>query len=159
MYAAPPTADNIVVMTTPIEHHEDSLQFWEQRVKASRWLILKTSMWGALAAVFGVLGQGWLEDASPIFPFISQNYGIWQGAYLLALLVIFLIWAAAMLQKMSLLQNSKQGRAAQQRIDDYNERLAQKKREAQERREQELKEKEASSSFFKNSARSTKFDY
>ena len=146
-------------MTTPIEQHEDPRQFWEQRVKASRWLIAKTSMWGALAAVFGVLGQGWLEDASPILPFISQNYGIWQAGYLLALLVIFLLWAAAMLQKMGLLQNSKQGRAMQQRIDEHNERIAQQKLEAKQRREQELKEKEISPSFFKNQARSTKFDY
>ncbi|GJJ01389.1 hypothetical protein RugamoR64_19270 [Duganella rhizosphaerae] len=146
-------------MTTATDPHEDLRHFWHQRVKASRWLIVKTSALGALAAICGVLGQGWLEDASPLFPIISQNYGAWQAGYLLALLLIFLLWAAAMLQKFSLLQNSKQGRDMQQRIDEHNERIAQQKQEAKERRELEQKERETASSFFKTSARSSKFDY
>ncbi|WP_332852830.1 hypothetical protein [Duganella sp. S19_KUP01_CR8] len=146
-------------MTTATDPHEDLRHFWSQRVKASRWLIVKTSALGVLAAICGVLGQGWLEDASPLFPIISQNYGAWQAGYLLALLVIFLLWAAAMLQKFSLLRNSKQGRDMQQRIDEHNERIAQKKLEAKERREQEQKDREAAPSFFKTSPRSNKFDY
>lgn len=146
-------------MTIPADQLEAPQQFWEQRVKASRWLIVKTLSLGVLAAICGVLGQGWLEDASPLFPIISQNYGIWHAGYLLALLVVFLIWAAAMLQKFSLLRNSKQGRAMQQRIDEHNERIAQKKLEAKLRREQAQQEREAAPSFFKTSPRSTKFDY
>ncbi|MCU6496353.1 hypothetical protein LPN04_00940 [Rugamonas sp. A1-17] len=146
-------------MTTPTDQQEDLQQFWNQRVKASRWLIVKTLTLGLLAAVCGVLGQGWLEDASPLFPIISQNYGLWQAGYLLALLVVFLIWSAAMLQKFSLLRNSKQGRDMQRRIDEHNERIAQKKLEAKQRREQERLERETAPSFFKSSARSSKFDY
>jgi hypothetical protein len=102
-------------MTTEIDHtpyldmQDDPLHFWQQRIKASRWMIVKTIALGTLAAVLGVLGQGWLEDAAPLFPFISQNYGVWQAGYLLSLIVIFLLWAAAMLQKIGLLQNSKPG--------------------------------------------------
>ena len=146
-------------MTTPTDHLEDPLQFWQQRVKASRWLIVKTLALGVLAAICGVLGQGWLEDASPLFPIISQNYGIWQAGYLLALLVIFLLWSAAMLQKFSLLRNSKRGRDTQQRIDDHNQRIARNKLEARQRREQQLKHKQAAPTFFKTTVRSGKFDY
>jgi len=134
------------------------LEFWEHRIKASRWLITKTMALGACAAVLGVLGQGWLEDAAPLFPFISQNYGIWQSAYLLSLVIIFLIWAAAMRQKMGLLANSKKGFQVQLRIAEYNERRAQQAREARERR-QKLAEDRDPVLFFKSATRSKKFDY
>ncbi|MEV4783377.1 hypothetical protein [Burkholderia sp. LMU1-1-1.1] len=134
------------------------LEFWEHRIKASRWLITKTMALGACAAVLGVLGQGWLEDAAPLFPFISQNYGIWQSAYLLSLVIIFLIWAAAMRQKMGLLANSKKGFQVQLRIAEYNERRAQQAREARERR-QKLEEDRDPVLFFKSATRSKKFDY
>lgn len=134
------------------------LEFWQQRIKASRWLITKTVALGACAAVLGVLGQGWLEHAAPLFPFISQNYGIWQAVYLLSLLIIFFIWAAAMRQKMGLLENSKKGFQVQLRIDEHNERRAQRAREARERR-QKLEEDRDPVSFFKSAARSKKFDY
>jgi heme exporter protein D len=145
--------------TNYLDHQDDPLHFWEQRIKASRWMITKTLGLGALAAVLGVLGQGWLEHAAPLLPIISQNYGIWQAGYLLALIVIFLLWAAAMLQKIGLLQNSKQGRTMQQRIDEQNERRAERERAARERREAERKERETAPSFFKQSARGNKFDY
>ena len=145
--------------TNYLDHQDDPLHFWQQRIKASRWMITKTLGLGALAAVLGVLGQGWLEHAAPILPVISQNYGIWQAGYLLALIVIFLLWAAAMLQKIGLLQNSKQGLNMQQRIDEQNERRAERERAARERREQERKERETAPTFFKQSARSNKFDY
>jgi hypothetical protein len=134
------------------------LEFWEQRIKASRWLITKTMALGASAAVLGVLGQGWLEDAAPLFPFISQNYGIWQAGYLLSLLIIFFIWAAAMRQKMGLLENSKKGFQVQLRIAEYNERRAQQAQEARERR-QKLEEDRDPVLFFKSASRSKKFDY
>jgi heme exporter protein D len=154
-------------MTTQYNHNsyldrqDDPMQFWEQRIKASRWMIVKTFALGALAAGLAVLAQGWLEQAAPLFPFISQNYGIWQAGYLLSLVVIFLLWAAAMLQKLGLLQNSKQGRAKQLRIDDQNERRLERVAAARARREQELAARETvvKQAYFKVSARSKKFDY
>lgn len=156
-------------MTTQFDHntyldrHDDPMHFWEQRIKASRWMIVKTFALGVLAAVLAVFGQGWLEHAAPLFPFISQNYGLWQAGYLLSLVVIFLLWSAAMLQKMGLLQNSKQGRDKQLRIDEQNERRLEREQAARERREQERKDREAvtiTPSFFKaNPTRSSKFDY
>ena len=134
------------------------LEFWEHRIKASRWLITKTVALGACAAVLGVLGQGWLEHAAPLFPFISQNYGIWQAAYLLSLLIIFFIWAAAMRQKLGLLANSKKGFQVQLRIAEYNERRAQQALEARERRKR-LEEDRDPVLFFKSATRSKKFDY
>ena len=138
--------------------HDAPLEFWEQRIKASRWLITKTMALGASATVLGVLGQGWLEDAAPLFPFISQNYGIWQTGYLLSLLIIFFVWAAAMRQKMGLLDNSKKGFQVQLRIAEYNERRAQQAREARERRKK-LEEDRDPVQFFKSASRSKKFDY
>ena len=149
-------------------HHADPLQFWEQRIKASRWMITKTMMLGGFAAVLGILGQGWLEQAAPIFPIISQNYGIWQLSYLLALILIFLIWALAMRQKMGLLENSKKGMRSQQRIDEHNARRARARAEARQRRaeqEQALapmptvlsRTRERSDS--RKQERSKKFDY
>ncbi|NGZ86747.1 hypothetical protein [Duganella aceris] len=156
-------------MTTQFDHntyldrHDDPLHFWEQRIKASRWMIVKTFALGVLAAALGVLGQGWLERAAPLFPFISQNYGLWQAGYLLSLVVIFLLWSAAMLQKMGLLQNSKLGRDKQLRIDEQNERRQERKQAERARREQERKAREAvtiTPSYFKaNNTRSNKFDY
>jgi hypothetical protein len=148
-------------MTTDIpdsDLHDAPLHFWEQRIKASRWLITKTVGLGASAAVLGVLGQGWLEDAAPLFPFISQNYGIWQAGYLLALLIIFVLWAAAMRQKMGLLQNSKRGFDVQTRIAEYNERVAQKALDAKERRLKMEAERDPML-YFKAAARGKKFDY
>ena len=144
-----------------LEQHDDPLAFWDQRIRASRWLIVKTLTLGALAAVLAMLGQGWLESAAPLFPIISQNYGVWQAAYLAALLAIFLLWAAAMLQKVHLLQHSKQGRDKQSRIEEYNARLAQKKEEARLRREERLREQaqERIAPPVATTARSNKFDY
>jgi hypothetical protein len=134
------------------------LAFWEQRIRASRWLITKTMGLGASAAVLGVLGEGWLQDAAPLFPIISQNYGIWQTGYLLALLIIFFIWAFAMRQRLGLLANSKHGFQVQLRIAEYNARRAEQARVAKERRDK-LKEERDPLLFFKRATRSKKFDY
>lgn len=147
-----------------IQHEDDPHQFWDQRIKTSRWLIFKTCAWGVLAAILGVLGQGWLESASPLLPIISQNYGIWQTAYVLALAVIFVLWLLAMRQKIGLLDNSRQGKAMQHRIDEQNERRDQKRLEAREARERRAAEQSAldirhTPSLFKSKRRSTKFDY
>ncbi|TFW21546.1 hypothetical protein [Duganella callida] len=156
-------------MTTQHDHSryldqsDDPQAFWAQRISACRWMIARTFALGAFAAGLGVAGQGFLEQAAPLFPFISQNYGLWQASYLLSLLLIFLLWSAAMLQKISLLQNSKQGLKTQQRIDEQNARREERARENRERREQLRKDRDAltiTPSFFKNTeARSKKFDY
>lgn len=152
-------------MTTAHDHSpyldqlDDPHAFWEQRIRASRWMIAKTFGLGAIAAPLGVLGQGWLEQAAPIFPFISQNYGLWQTAYVLSLVVIFLLWAAAMRQKLGLLQNSKQGLAMQQRIDAQNARIEERRQANRERREAVRKEREEHTIYFKASGASKKFDY
>nr|WP_315395399.1 hypothetical protein [uncultured Duganella sp.] len=144
--------------TDHTDPHEAPLAFWEQRIKASRWLITKTVALGACAGVLGVLGQGWLEDAAPLFPFISQNYGIWQSVYLLALVIIFVLWALAMRQKLGLLDNSKKGLRVQRRIADHNERAALKAKEARERRKK-MEDERDPVTFFKSATRSKKFDY
>jgi hypothetical protein len=134
--------------------------FWESRIKACRWMIVKTICLGVLAAGLGILGQGWLEKAAPIFPFISQNYGLWQSAYLLSLLVVFLLWAFAMRQKFGLLENSKKGLQTQRRIDAHNARVEERRQANRERREVVRKEREENSIYFKASTgASKKFDY
>jgi H+/Cl- antiporter ClcA len=153
-------------MTTQHDHtpyldqlNDDPRTFWASRIKACRWMIAKTLSLGVLAAGLGILAQGWLEKAAPLFPFISQNYGMWQAAYLLSLVLIFLLWAAAMLQKIGLLQNSKQGMKTQQRIDEQNARIEERRQANRERREQVRQEREEHTIYFKASGRSKKFDY
>ncbi|WP_343728462.1 hypothetical protein [Duganella sp.] len=153
-------------MTTQHDHtpyldqlHDDPHTFWESRIKASRWMIVKTFALGVAAAGLGVLGQGWLEQGAPLLPIISQNYGIWQTVYGLALLVIFLLWAAAMRHKIGLLQNSKQGLATQYRIDEQNARREARAQATRERREQLRQEREEHTIYHKAGGRSKKFDY
>lgn len=152
-------------MTTAHDHtpyldqlHDDPHAFWESRIRASRWMIIKTFGLGTLAGGFGVLGQIWLEQAAPIFPIISQNYGLWQGGYLLSLILIFVLWAAAMLQKIGFLQDSKQGLRTQHRIDEQNARREARAQAARERREQARRDREENSIFYKTAARSKRFD-
>ncbi|MYM33847.1 hypothetical protein GTP38_05770 [Duganella sp. FT94W] len=138
---------------------DDPHSFWTARIRACRWMIFKTFCLGALAATLGVLGQGWLEQAAPIFPFISQNYGIWQSAYLLSLVVVFLLWAFAMRQKIGLLDNSKRGLNTQRRIDQHNARVEERRRANSARREEVRQDREEHTIYFKASGRSKKFDY
>lgn len=142
--------------------HADPLQFWEQRVKASRWMITKTVMLGVFAGVLAVLGQGWLEHAAPLLPIISQNYSVWQLSYLLALILIFVIWALAMRQKMALLENSKRGMHTQQRIAQHNARRQQAAAEARQRRAEREKAQALAQELAlaaKRGTKSKKFDY
>jgi len=153
-------------MTTQHNHtpyldqlNDDPHTFWESRIKASRWMIIKTLCLGALAAALGVLGQGWLEQGAPLLPIISQNYGLWQTAYVAALLLIFLLWAAALRQKFGLLHNSKQGLATQLRIDEQNARREELMQANRERREAVRQERAEHTIYAKASGRSSKFDY
>jgi hypothetical protein len=138
--------------------HADSLHFWEQRVKASRWMITKTLLLGAFAGVLGALGQRWLEQAAPLLPIISQNYGVWQLSYLLALILIFLIWALAMRQKMALLENSKRHMHTQQRIAEHTARRKQAAAELRQRRAEQEKPQQREVAV-KRGQTSKKFDY
>lgn len=153
-------------MTTDHDHTRyldkltnDPHTFWESRIKASRWMITKTIGLGVLTAGLAALGQGWLEDAAPLLPFISQNYGIWQTAYVLSLVLIFLLWTAALRQKFGLLHNSKQGLAMQHRIDDQNARIEERAQAHRERREQLREERAEHTIYHKAGGRSNKFDY
>lgn len=153
-------------MTTPHDHtpyldqlNDDPHTFWESRIKASRWMITKTFALGVAAAGLGVLGQGWLEQGAPLLPIISQNYGIWQTVYILALLVIFLLWAAALRQKFGLLHNSKRGLATQHRIDEQNARIEARAQATRERREQLREQRAEHTIYHKAGGRSNKFDY
>ncbi|MHA4868054.1 hypothetical protein ACXZ1M_10150 [Duganella sp. PWIR1] len=153
-------------MTTQHNHtpyldqlNDDPHTFWESRIKASRWMIIKTLCLGALAAGLGVLGQGWLEQGAPLLPIISQNYGLWQTAYVAALLLIFLLWAAALRQKFGLLHNSKQGLATQRRIDEQNARREERMQANRERREAVRQERAEHTIYAKASGRSSKFEY
>lgn len=147
--------------TPYLDQLDDPLAFWEQRIKACHWMIAKTAGLGVLAGGLGVLAQGWLEHAAPLLPFIRQNYGLWQTVYLLSLLVIFLLWTFAMRQKLGLLQNSKHGLAMQQRIEQHNARVEERRQTNKQRREVVAKEREERSIYFKASggASSKKFDY
>lgn len=138
--------------------HADPLQFWELRVKASRWMMTKTILLGVFAGVLGILGQGWLERAAPLLPIISQNYGVWQLSYLLALILIFLIWALAMRQKMALLENSKHHMHTQQRIAQHTARRKQAAAEVRQRRaeQEQTRQREAAA---KRGEASKKFEY
>ena len=138
--------------------HAAPLEFWEQRVKASRWMMTKTIVLGAFAGVLGILGQGWLERAAPLLPIISQNYGVWQLSYLLALILIFLIWALAMRQKMALLENSKHHMHTQQRIAQHTARRKQATAEARQRRAEQEKSQQREAPP-KPGQGSKKFDY
>lgn len=155
-------------MTTQHDHTpyldqlDDPHAFWEQRIRACRWMIVKTFSLGAFATGLAFLAQGWLEHAAPLFPFISQNYGLWQAVYLLSLVVLFLLWCAALMQKFGLLANSKQGLAMQIRIDEQNARREERLQVERARREALRREREERSIYHKAStapARSTKFDY
>ncbi|WP_373989098.1 hypothetical protein [Duganella sp. BuS-21] len=153
-------------MTTQHKHtpyldqlDDDPHTFWESRIRACRWMIAKTLALGALAAVLGALGQRWLEDGAPLLPIISQNYGLWQTAYVAALLLILLLWAAALRQKFGLLHNSQQGLATQLRIDEQNARREERLQANRERREAVRQERAEHTIYAKASGRSSKFDY
>lgn len=85
----------------------DTQLFLEERLKACGWQIAKTIGLGVLAAGFSLFGQDYLESARPLFTMIDQNFALWQTAYVLVLLVMGLLWAAALLQKINLRQDTK----------------------------------------------------
>lgn len=154
-------------MTTAHDHtpfldqQDDPNIFWEQRIRASRWMITKTFALGAIAVPLAVYGQGWLEHGAPLLPILSQNYGLWQTVYIGALVLFFLLWVAALRQKFGLLENSKLGLAKQQRIDEHNARVEERRQANRVRHDAVRKEREEHTIYFKASGgnASKKFEY
>ena len=136
-----------------------------QRLRSSTWHIVGTVAWGLAAAGLAVFGQQCLEQARPIFPLIDQNFGLWQAAYVGVLLVMGLVWAAAVLQKVGIYQDCMRHIRMQRELDEVRERRALKAQQEREEREARLRAKEQELSelkqprFQSRAARSTKFDY
>lgn len=133
----------------------DTLDLLHERMKTCGWHIAATLGLGLLAAPLAVYGEHCLAEAAPIFPLIQQNYGLWQSAYVGALIVIGLLWAAAMLQKIHAFQDNLAHIRTQQRI---LEQRAMRERAAQApKQEREIIAPVLSPSM--RNARSNKFDY
>ncbi len=133
-----------------------------QRLTASGWHIARTIALGMVAAVLAIFGEQCLAQARPIFPLIDQNYGLWQTAYAAVLILMGLVWAAAVLQKIHIYQDCLRHMRMQQQLEEVRERRAlkaeqdkQAREAARQAREEELKPPR----FQSRGARSTKFDY
>jgi len=112
-------------------------------------------VWGCAAAAMALFGQQSLDHARPIFPMIDQNYGLWQSAYALALLLMCVIWVSAVLQKIGHIQECTLRLKLQRQHD---EKLAARRAQALEARRvfEEEKATRPPASF---RIRSKKFDY
>jgi hypothetical protein len=145
-------------------HAADSENDLEQRLTAVGWHIAGTITMGVLAAGLAVFGENCLAEARPIFPLIDQNYGLWQAGYLGVLLLMFIGWAAAVLQRISIYQDCRHHIRMQKQLDELRERRALKAQQDKEAREaaREAARKareEIKPRFQSRGARSTKFDY
>ncbi|HEU4844947.1 MAG TPA: hypothetical protein VFT05_11845 [Burkholderiaceae bacterium] len=127
-------------------------------MKTCSWHIAATLGLGVLAVPLALFGQDSLERARPFFPVIDQNYGSWQAGYLLALLVLGLVWAAAMRQKINHFQTCLHNLRTQRRIDEHRQLRARQAEEARLARAAARAEQTAPP-LFRHNARSTKFDY
>jgi hypothetical protein len=116
------------------------------------WSIVKTVALGIAAGAVALYGQHSLSAARPIFPFIEQNFGLWQSAYVVTELLMSLVWVAALLQKTNRFQESLKQLQMQKTIDEKKEVRAQ---QAVVRRAAQAEVKK----FVPKTARSTKFDY
>ncbi|KQW87386.1 hypothetical protein ASC94_28820 [Massilia sp. Root418] len=133
-------------------------------MKTTGWQIAQTVVLGLLAACLSLFGQVCLERARPIFPALDQNFAAWQSAYTLVLIVIGLVWLAAMLQRISFFQDCLERLRSQRRLD---EQYAVRKQQAEEARQAKAAEKAAReaeaeaarAARLNKGARSTKFDY
>lgn len=130
----------------------------DQQLKTCGWHVAATLGLGLLAVPLALYGQDSLEAARPIFPVIDQNYGSWQAAYLLALLVLGLVWAAAMRQKINHFQTGLHNLRTQRRIDEHRQLRARQAEEARQARAAARAE-QASQPLFRPSGRGGKFDY
>ncbi|WP_157201658.1 hypothetical protein [Massilia sp. Root418] len=142
----------------------DTQALLDQRLKTTGWQIAQTVVLGLLAACLSLFGQVCLERARPIFPALDQNFAAWQSAYTLVLIVIGLVWLAAMLQRISFFQDCLERLRSQRRLD---EQYAVRKQQAEEARQAKAAEKAAReaeaeaarAARLNKGARSTKFDY
>jgi hypothetical protein len=136
-----------------------------QRLTACSWQIARTVALGLAAAGLAMFGEECLAEARPIFPLIDQNYGLWQAAYFGVLLLMGLVWAAAILQRVGLYQDCQRHIRMQQELEEVRERRAlkaQQDKEAREAREavRQAKEEELHQPrFLSRRGRSNKFDY
>ena len=124
-----------------------------QQASSCGWHIVKIIMLGIFAAAVALFGQHYLSGARPIFPFIDQNFGLWQTAYVIAELVMGLVWAAAVLQKVNLFQEALRRQRTQQTLDEKKDARMQKILVAKRAATLEVKK------FVPKTARSSKFDY
>jgi hypothetical protein len=137
----------------------------DQRLTACAWHIARTVALGAAAAGLAVFGEQCLAEARPIFPMIDQNYGLWQAAYAAVLLLMGLVWAAAMLQKIGIYQDCLRHIRMRKELEEIRERRALKAQQEKEEREAQRKARESVLDDFKQprfqprSTRSNKFDY
>jgi hypothetical protein len=137
----------------------------DQRLTASGWHIARTIALGLAAAGLAVFGEECLAQARPIFPLIDQNYGLWQAAYVGVLLLMGLVWAAAVLQKVSIYQDCQRHIRMQKELEEIRERRALKAQQEREEREAKRKAREEALEDFSQprfqprSRRSNKFDY
>ncbi len=123
-----------------------------QQTSTCGWGIVKTVALGLAAGAAALYGQHSLSAARPIFPFIEQNFGLWQSAYVVTELVMSLVWVAAILQKTNRFQESLRQLGMQKMIDEKKEARAQ---QAVARRAAQAEVKK----FVPKTARSSKFDY
>ena len=136
-----------------------------QRLTASGWHIARTIALGLVAAGLSVFGEECLAEARPIFPLIDQNYGLWQAAYVGVLLLMGLVWAAAVLQKIGIYQDCQRHIRMQKELDQVRERRALKAQQEREEREARRKAREEAQHelnpqrFLPRRTRSNKFDY
>ncbi|MES2262976.1 MAG: hypothetical protein V4724_31005 [Pseudomonadota bacterium] len=133
----------------------DTQLLWEQHLATCGWHIAGTVALGVLAACLGLFGQHCLLQARPIFPLIDQNFALWQSGYVLILLVIGVVWTAAVLQKISYFQDCLQRIKLQRQLDERNE--ARARRAEEEKREQQ--QAMAAAMPLRHGGRSRKFDY
>lgn len=134
----------------------DTQLFLQERLKTCGWQIAKTVAMGIAAAGLAMFGQECLLRARPLFSLIDQNFSLWQTGYVLVLMVMGLLWAAALLQKINLLQD------CQRHISMHRQRELQKAaREAKAMAARQEKQKQVTkeASPRVKPTRSTKFDY
>lgn len=125
-----------------------------QQASTCGWNIVKIIALGIMAGGAALFGQHSLSGARPIFPFIEQNFGLWQSAYVITELVIGLVWAAAVLQKINLFQEATKRLRMQQQLEEKKEVRAQKILTAK-----RVEAAAEAKKFASKTARSTKFDY
>ncbi|WP_295993916.1 hypothetical protein [Rugamonas sp.] len=92
----------------------------QKQLESSSWQLAGTVTLGAAALALAIFGQDALAQARPIFPMIDQIYGSWQSWYIGALIILGLVWAVAMVQKINTIQYCMKRLQAQRRIAEQH---------------------------------------